>query len=97
MKIVLISIIVFAFIPASELVFEENGIPEIENLIKSECVLSEGNMELCTCIAAGGCVYEQGGSCRIEFCSGAVINEPTNRRTGEITTIQQLCPPEEGL
>lgn len=64
--------------------------PEVprDGLLPNNCT----ETELCSCIAAGGCIVSPGSSCRILFCDGEIQNEPFNSKPGNITTIQQPCP-----
>lgn len=64
-----------------------------ENKDKNNMVCEDP--EVCSCIAAGGCEWSPGSSCRIEYCSGTVETEPFNHKVGDTTVINQPCPEED--
>jgi|AntRauTorckE6833_2_1112554.scaffolds.fasta_scaffold00169_26 hypothetical protein len=60
-----------------------------DNKVKTNLVCEDP--EICSCIAAGGCEWSAGSSCRIEYCSGTVETESFNSAPGNITVINQPC------
>ena len=88
MKISIIPFILFLALIFTLEAPNEIFINETEYSLEINCE----NGETCSCIAAGGCSYVQGSSCRIEYCSGNVESESTNSKPANITVIQQPCP-----